>query len=184
MSYVSIYRIDDRNVFHNSGEARNAHAFHVSIWRHLGIKHHDWKDDWSWWSFREPGPGDPLEKLWAGIGNLPRLEGLAMAATFDRCWFPWALLDETIVALFEISPHASTAGEAAAIMREWKGQSRGFTFASSLASSWHCSALGEDEDSAGRSHHHIRFGKNERACRHAGCSVADIDNAAMLVKAR
>lgn len=178
MSRVYVYTIGERNVFKEVGEARNANAFHVSIWRHLGIKHHGWKDDWSWWSTH--GPQGHLELLWKDIAKLPRIDGLAMASTFDRCWFPWALLGETAAALDAISSHATTASEVADILREQKDPARGFTFASSLAGAWSCSAI-EDEDSEGRWHHHVRFGKNEHACCHEGCTTDDIENAAEIV---
>lgn len=182
VSRVHLYAIDRRNIFHDAGEARNSHAFHVSIWRHLGIKHHGWRDDWSWWSDRSAN--NHLEKLWADIGRLPRLDGLAMAATFDRCWFPWLLLGETIAALDAIAPHAATAGEAADIMRTWTEPQRGFAFASSLASAWSCNGASgdEDEDEDGRWHHHVRFGKDERVC--VRCGKDDIGNAARLVAKR
>lgn len=180
MSRVTLYTIDSRNLFHDEGEAENANAFHVSIWRHLGEKHRYWPaGDWSWWSRRDAG--NPLGALWQDIGKLPRHDGLAMAATFDRCWFPWSLLGETIAALQEIAPHAHTAGAAADIMRQWAEPQRGFTFASSLASSWNCrGSIGdEDEDEDGRWHHHVRFGKDERKC--LRCGKSDILNAAALV---
>lgn len=170
MSFVTVYTIDRANRFAKVGEAKNASAFHIAIWRHLGIKHQGWSDDWSWFGNRSRGRH---EELWAEIGTMPRADGLAMAATFDRCWFPWSIRADTISALRSHATHAATAGALASLLTGIAGKHRGLAFASSLADAWVCYGEG------GRWHHHVRFAKNERMCR--ACGVSDIGNAADLV---
>ena len=169
MSYVSIHTLSLSGDVDRVGEASNASAFHMSIWKTLGMRRHGWLDDYRW--FSDSSGNGPLEKLWASIKTLPREEGLAMAATYDRCWFDWSLLDETIAALDAIDPFATTAGDVANILRELKKQTpaRAFTFMSSLASSWRCQKAD--------SYHDLDF--DAGVCR--TCGLADFESAGVIV---
>lgn len=174
MSRVTVYAIDKHNRFDDVGEASNAHNFHVAIWQHLGRKHCGWSREYNCIAIADR-LGGPLDKLWANIATLPRSDGLAMAATFDRCWFPIVLRDETVAALREIAEYAPTARAVAELVAAIGDDARGFTFALSLASSWNC----VDEDRDDEWHHRVQFERGSRLC--LQCGEADIDNASELV---
>lgn len=170
MSRVYVYSIDRRGHVVLGEEASNVHTFHVAIWQHLAVKRglitaadHI--------MIPIGGPRPQIYRLWASIGTLPRQDGLALAATFDRCWFPVEMRDETAAALEVAEGWAPTAPEVARILREWRPdrRDRGFTFGSSLADAWYC-AGGE------RLHELSRDG---RRCRR--CGIADVQIASEIV---
>lgn len=183
MSRVYVYEIDRDGVFDGIGEAPNAHNFHVAIWQYLGGKHHGWPKSYHCIATRGGHPNDPLEKLWASIKQLPREHGLAMASTYDRCWFPIGLREETADALSALAAlpidelSSPTLRRAAEIVREVDRKALGFTFASSLASSWSCPKAYDDADA--KWHHDVPFHMNGAKC--SACGKDDIENAAEIV---
>lgn len=183
MSRVYVYQIARAGLFEDVGEAPNARNFHVAIWQYLGRTHHGWPKSYHCIASRGGRPGDPLEKLWAAIKEIPRAHGLAMAATYDRCWFPIGLREETADALTALAAlpidewSSPTLSRAAEIVREIDRGALGFTFASSLASSWHCPKA--DDSAEAKWHHDVPFHMNGARC--SACGKDDIENAAEIV---
>lgn len=129
MSSITTYVIDRHGELDDVGETRNSWRFIIAIWDHLLKKHglgsnpHDLRD---------------LGNLWRRVGKLERSDGLLVAATFDRCWFPRTMLEELIVSLRAAT--YSSGPEVARILDDirWRHGDRGVTFQGSLASPWGC----------------------------------------------
>lgn len=169
MSYVNIHIVNqDGTLTTLTDVADNGHAFHVAIWNHLA-------------STRLRVSGYPsaadLDRLWDGIGMLPRPEGIALAATFDRCWFTWSWRDEVCAALRAASSYASTCNRVADILAKVVGLGagpRGFAFSASVADTWQCSAADDcDMDDL----HHL----DDAGTQCTRCNTADIIRADRIV---
>lgn len=129
--------IDRRGNLESVGEAPNSHAFHVAIWSHMLRKY-------------ELASGavlptlnlQVLGRLWSRVGKLDRADGLAVAATFDRCWFPREekVLRELFDALRRPMGDAWTSYNVAQCINhvDWRQHDRGIAFQGSLASPWAC----------------------------------------------
>lgn len=150
MSRVYTLIIDRKGRVASCAEARNANAFHRAIWDHLLVKyelarpHRHFPD-------QAEGGSDlvVLGKLWSRIGKIDRDDGLVLAATFDRVWFPReeALLRQLHDALRKVqgelprSYFPSLAHVANCINHvDWKDGDRGIAFSGSVASPWSCEA--------------------------------------------
>jgi hypothetical protein len=123
--------IDRHGEIDDVGDVHNSWRFIIATWQHLlnklGLK-------------TNPNPHDlhDLGNLWRRVGKLERNDGLMLAATFDRCWFPRTMIGELITAM-----HAATYSSGPEVARilegiRWRRGDRGVTFQGSLASPWAC----------------------------------------------
>lgn len=169
MSYVSIHIVNQDGTLTTLDDvAANGHAFHVAIWNHLASTRLS--------VIGYPSDAD-LDRLWDGIGLLPRPDGLVLAATFDRCWFPWSWRDEVCSALRAASSYARTSERVADLLARvitLGAGPRGFSFSASVGEGWKCSAAHDcDLDNL----HHI----DESGTQCTRCNAADIMRAEMIV---
>lgn len=167
MSYVSVHIIKtDGTIVTLDNVAYNSHAFHVSIWRHLAEKHIG--------AIGYPSDAE-YDRLDASIAQLPPKEGIVLAATWDRCWFPWPWRAEVCAAL-RAATYAPTSAAVADLLASTAyhgADPRGFAFSTSVTSSWNCRA-GDDIDSL----HHI----DESGTRCIRCDISNIRCAANTVR--
>lgn len=131
MSYVSVYKINTNFELVRIAQVQNARWFYLDIWDELKKRHFCSTE----------------EQLWAKIGEIPRLEGLAMAATFDRCWCPVSTLDEMIHALQRMGEYAPSAAGVAHVLNNLDTEGVvGVAFDSSLSDIWKCSKGDHEAD--------------------------------------
>lgn len=129
MSRTTTYVIDKHGELESVGETPNSWSFTIAIWQHQLAKH-------------DLGSTTTdlriLGRLWSRVGKLERADGLVVAATFDRCWFPRAMVDELIDALRAAT--YSTGPQVADVLAgiDFRRRDRGVTFQGSLASPWGC----------------------------------------------
>lgn len=132
MSRVYIRVIDRHGESDTVDEVPNSSAFYVTLWSDLLRKHclHD---------------GTPtldlkiLGRLWSRVAKLPRPDGLVVAATFDRCWFPREMLRELSAALAVSSGSGPAVGRVLSRPGLLRRHDRGVAFSGSIASPWACS---------------------------------------------
>lgn len=134
MSRVEAYAIDRHGDLVGLGEVPNAWRFHVEIWERMLDKH----------GLKASGEHAMTrgvsERLWSRVAKIPRADGLVVAATFDRCWFPIAIVDELSAAL-ALGPGSSAEVGALLQTHRLKPSDLGVTFASSTANAWNCETL-------------------------------------------
>jgi hypothetical protein len=107
---------------------------------------------------------DRLRRL---VSKMPREDGLALACTFDRCWFDWSMIGETATALEAMAEYAPTAEIVARVLRDIRGYGGdlGIAFAPSISNAWHCKAAATPADIT-----HVVGGGNGRSCARMECS--------------
>jgi hypothetical protein len=131
VSRVYIRAIDKAGESETVGEVPNSWLFHVAIWGGMMRIHgihsgytHDLKT---------------LGKLWSRVAKLPRADGLLVAATFDRCWFPIHIVPELVGAMYEEQRFDSNLRQVADVVaRRNANRTRGYAFSGSIASPWSC----------------------------------------------
>lgn len=132
MSRVYVLKIDARGRVDSVGEVENAWNFHVAIWAGL-MKIHGIHDG------RITHDLKKLGQLWCRAATLPPMDGLLLAATFDRCWFPIHVVPTLIAAMCEERRFRHSAGSVAHIVERVGGVgARGFAFSGSVATPWSC----------------------------------------------
>ena len=133
MSCTYIRVIDRRGEVETVDEIPNSSRFYIALWgellRKFGI-HDGYTHDLR-----------ILGQLWSRVAKVPRPDGLVIAATFDRCWFPRDMLDELTAALHATGRNTNGPAVARALSRphfKLRNSDRGVTFSGSIASPWAC----------------------------------------------
>ena len=146
MSRVCIMVIDKRGRIETRDEARNASAFHPAIWDHLLLKYKLARPHQHFPRMAEGGQDlKVLGRIWQRVGKIDRADGLVLAATFDRVWFPRECIHDLRDALRVVqgelpSTYVQTLADIAGRLDtlELSRTDRGVCFQGSIVSTWWC----------------------------------------------